>query len=102
MAELFEVPQFNLDHYIQVFKKKKKFHINNLDDIDVILNSDEYLHFINAVYAYCNSSLQDGKERLDIKFYYNADNIINNFWDKVIGSELFEEYTARLQSKLRI
>ena len=40
---------FGIDNYVNNFKKKKKFQISNISDIQKILNSVEYSKFINEL-----------------------------------------------------
>jgi len=101
MTELCEVSQFNLNHYIHIFKKKKKFDLKNIEDVENIINSEEYLDFINAVYKFSNSKTRSDNERLQIRSYSNADEIINQFLELILGKELYHNYTSHLQSKLR-
>ena len=100
MEELLDNEIFDLEQHVAIFKKKKKFQINNLSEIDKILNSTEYSRFINSVYNFFNKLVPKVDGRLALKYYSDADVIIDQFWNRVLGNELNNKYKSRIHSRL--
>ena len=69
MEELLDNEIFDLEQHVAIFKKKKKFQINHLSEIDKILNSTEYSRFINSVYNFFNKLVPKVDGRLALKYY---------------------------------
>ena len=79
MEEIINTEIFDLEHQVALFRKKKKFQINHLSEIDKILNSTEYSRFINKVYNFFNEQVPNVDGRLALKYYSDADIIIDQF-----------------------
>ena len=91
---------FDFEQYVAIFRKKKKFQINQLSGIDKILNSIEYSRFINSVYNFFNKQVPNVEGRLALKYYSDADIIIDQFWSCLLGNELNNKFRSGIQSKL--
>ena len=100
MEEIMSNDIFDLEHHVALFKKKKKFQINHLSEIDKILNSIEYSNFINKVYEFFNKHVPRVDGRLALKYYSDANNIIDQFWNLLLGNDLNKEFISDIQSKL--
>ena len=100
MEEIMENEVFDLEQHVALFRKKKKFQINQLSEIDKILNSIEYSRFINDVYKFFNKQVPNVEGRLALKYYSDADIIIDQFWDCLLGAELNNKFRSGIQSKL--
>ncbi|TXT61969.1 MAG: hypothetical protein BAJALOKI1v1_1060004 [Promethearchaeota archaeon] len=87
-----------IQDYLAYFKKK--YVQFNQEEIDQILTSDKYFKFINMVYDYFNSNVasnNNGKERLSIECYIDAEETINKFWLKLLGNKLNENIKSYLK-----
>jgi len=93
---------FDIVNYVNNFKKRKKFQIFNISDIQKILNSVEYSKFINDVYKYYNDLARSKETRLNLQFYNLAGQTIDRFWELLLGSELNEKFQSRLKAKLKM
>ena len=92
---------FNLEHYISQFRKKKKFQLNSIDSINSLLNSKEYSDFIENLYNFYDSSSNTSEERLNIQYYSDVENIIDQFWELLLGNDLNNKFKSHLETKLR-
>lgn len=93
---------FDLEQHVALFRKKKKFQITHLSEIDKVLNSIEYSRFINSVYNFFNKFAPNVDGRLALKYYSDADIIIDRFWNRLLGNELNDKFKSRIQSKLHL
>ncbi len=91
---------FDLEQHVAQFRKKNFFQITHLSEIDKILNSTEYSRFINKVYNFFNKQVPNVDGRLALKYYSDANIIIDQFWDRLLGKELNNKFISGIQSKL--
>ena len=98
--------KYELKKYINYFKNKKKYQVNNLDEIDKILNSKEYFELINKIYNHQNSKYDSNSHsmegRLCLHCYDEADRFINYFWEQLLGTELNREFLSNIKLKLKL
>ena len=92
---------FNLEHYINQFRKKRKFHLNSIDSINNLLNSKEYSDFIENLYSFYNSKNHNSEERLNLQYYSDVEEIIEQFWELLLGKDLNSKFKSHLEVKLR-
>jgi len=78
--------KFDLEFYVNQFKNKK-FLIKHLIDIEKIIISFEYSKFINSVYNFFNSKVEDSEERLNAKHYNDVGEIIDHFWILLLNDD---------------
>jgi len=88
--KLSSISEFDIEPFVTRFRKKK-FTVNNLADIDEVLLSSDYAHFINVVYG-----------SFEPKDYFIAGEIIDSFWKILISKDLLEKFTNNLNKKLKI
>ncbi|MHA1193515.1 MAG: hypothetical protein ACTSP9_14720 [Promethearchaeota archaeon] len=100
MEEMIINEIFDLEQHVALFRKKKKFQITHLSEIDKVLNSIEYSRFINSVYNFFNKNVSNVDGRLALKYYSDAEIIIDRFWNRLLGNELNNKFKSRIQSKL--
>ena len=100
MEEIIDNEVFDLEQHVAIFRNKKKFQINQLSEIDKILNSIEYSRFINSVYNFFNKQVPTAEGRLALKYYSDADIIIDQFWNCLLGNEFNNKFKSGIQSKL--
>lgn len=93
---------FNVEDYVHQFKKKKKFTVTSIKHINAILISEEYYEFIKHLYKHLNSKSNNYQENLDLINYKDAENLIDQFWEKFLGNDLFCEFKSALESKLKM
>lgn len=92
-----------IEKYVNYFRKKRKFHISNIEEINRILISQKYYNFINKVYSYYNSRAQlKEKIRLCPQYYIDANKKIEYFWELLLGSTLYNKFKSSLKLKLNI
>ena len=105
MIFISEIKQ-ELKKYINYFKNKKKYQINDLDEINKILNSKEYFELINKIYDHqnskCHSNPHSVEDRLCFHCYDETDRVINYFWEQLLGTELNREFMSNLKLKLKL
>jgi len=92
---------FNLEHYISQFKKKKKFQLNSIDSINNLLNSKEYSDFIENLYNFYNSKSHNSEDRLNLQYCSDSGEIIKQFWELLLGKDLKSKFKSHLEIILR-
>lgn len=89
----------DIEKFVNYFKNKRRFRIDNVEQIDKILTSQKYLDFINTIYSYYNSKVgATDNYRLSPLCYLDADRAINYFWEFLLVSDL----NKKLKSKLKL
>jgi len=90
--------KFDLELYVNQFKNNK-FLIKHLIDIEKIIISFEYSKFINSVYNFFNSKVDDSEERLNAKHYNDAGEIIDRFWSLLLNNDSITTHLSNLKIK---
>jgi hypothetical protein len=89
--------------YVKYFRKKRDLDSLNTEEINKVLISEKYFEFIDNVYKYFNHKngvgTEASKERLAIECYLDADEAINQFWSKLLGSN---NLTDAVRAQLKI
>lgn len=89
-----------IEKYVSYFVKKKKLKFNSKKEIDQVLTSQKYFEFVDKVYNFYNSQIStnvDPKERLSIECYYDVDQAINSFWNRLLGNKFSEKIKTILK-----
>lgn len=95
--------KYEIEKYVNYFKKKRKFKISNIEEINRILNSQKYYDFINKVYSYYNLKAQSKENiRLCPQYYIDVNKIIDYFWELLLGNKLYNEFKSSLKLKLKV
>ena len=92
-----------IEKYVNYFRKKRKFHISNIEEINKILTSQKYYDYINKVHSYYNLKAHPKENiRLCPQYYIDVNKIIDYFWELLLGNKLYNEFKSSLKLKLKI
>ena len=87
-----------VEKFVNYFKRKKKFIIEEIEEINNIINSQKYYDFINEIYNYYNSKVKSNSQiRLSPQCYTDAGQTIDYFWDLLLGHKLNNKFKAELK-----
>jgi len=98
MIEIEQQIEKVIDQYVKYFKKKNQ--ISKISEVEKILSSSRYNVFLDNIFYHYNSQVDmQEKCRLDPKVYKRAEKAIDEFWERLLGSEIKKEFESELISK---
>lgn len=85
-----------IESFVNFFKRKRKFNNENIEGKKVIPISQAFYGFINKIYSNYNSKVQlEENIQLSPKYHYEANQIIDHFWELFLSIELKKRFQLK-------